>query len=731
MPDALLQLAALYGIAANYYDIWGKRHEASAEALIALLGAMGVAADSPEAIDRALREREAAPWSSIIAPVHVLRAHRRPWLLRLALPPRYDNATLGWRVEEEAGTLHAGALQPAELPTPERRDAGGEPRIAREWRLDAELPLGYHRLYLRHAGEDIAESLLIVAPAKCFQPPVLEQGGRVWGGAVQLYSLRSARNWGIGDYGDLCELVKQWGARGGGILGVNPLHALFPHNPMHCSPYSPSSRLFKNVLYIAVDRVEGYEHCAAAQTYAREALPDLKALRESPLVEYGAVASHKFAVLEKLYAHFRDRELEAGTELAGEFRAFQQAGGAQLRRHALFEAIQAALHRGDASIWGWPVWPEIYRTPDAASVRQFEDEHLDRVEFFEYLQWLADRQLAEARACARRAHMKVGLYEDLAVSIDRGGAESWANQELYALSASVGAPPDELSLQGQDWGLPPLIPERLRASQYEPFIATLRATMRHAGALRIDHVMGLARLFWVPPGMKAAQGTYVFYPFEDLLGILALESVRHHCLVIGEDLGTVPDEVRAALHEHRVLSYRLLYFERREGGDFKSPGEYPVEAIVAATTHDLPTLAGWWEGCDIDARAELNLFPDPAMKDAQWASRIEDRGRLLRALERDDRLPEGVSADPAQMPQMSPALAASIAGYLAAAAAKVGIWQMEDVLLVREQANIPGTTDQHPNWRRKLPVPLEALAEQAHFLELTRRFSAERSGPQG
>src|SRR6185503_6644622 len=321
------------------------------------------------------------------------------------------------------------------------------------------------------------------------------------------------------------------------------------------------------------------------------------------------------------------------TERGRAFRSFQADGGERLRQHALFEALQDHFHREDKSVWGWPVWPEAYRRPDSPEVARFAEIHAERVELYQYLQWQVALQLEQAAAHAQALELPVGLYQDLAISVDRGGAESWAHQDLYAVGASVGAPPDEVNLTGQNWGLPPLRPARLRAARYDPFIATLRANMRYAGALRFDHVMGLARLYWIPPGASAADGAYVHYPFDDLLSILALESHRNRCMVIGEDLGTVPDEVRTGLARTGVLSYRLLYFERTAAGDFKAPADYPVDALVAATTHDLATLPGYWEGHDLELRHELGLFSSEAQRQQYVANRTEERARLARALD--------------------------------------------------------------------------------------------------
>ncbi|MCI0441565.1 MAG: 4-alpha-glucanotransferase, partial [Chloroflexi bacterium] len=368
-------------------------------------------------------------------------------------------------------------------------------------------------------------------------------------------------------------------------VGLNPLCALFPHNPVHTSPYSPSSRLFLNVLYLDVEAIADFAECQAAR--ALVAKPEfqarLRALRAAELVDYEQVAAVKFEALELLYRHFRDYHLSRGTERGQAFRTFQDERGEPLHKHTLCEALQEHFQREDSSTWGWPVWPEAYRDPDAEAVAAFCAAHQERVEFYQYLQWQADLQLGAAGLRSLELGLGVGTYLDLAVGVDRGGAEVWANQRFYSLEARIGAPPDLWNPMGQDWGLPPLVPERLREAAYAPIIAILRAHMQHAGALRLDHVMGLMRLFWVPPGQTARAGTYVSYPLQDLLAIVALESQRNQCLVIGEDLGTVPDEVREAMREYGVLSYRVLYFEKEADGNFIAPANYPRQVLVTAT----------------------------------------------------------------------------------------------------------------------------------------------------
>jgi (1->4)-alpha-D-glucan 1-alpha-D-glucosylmutase len=728
MNERLAELARLHGIAPEYVDIWGNRHTVADTTLVALLAEFGIDAGRPAAVEAALATAAASRWRELAPPVLVVREGEGPWKVRLALPAGLDAAALGWRLTEEGGVTHEGRIVPAALPLLEQGEADGGACIAREFALPLRVDCGYHRLAIVHADGIAAETLLAVTPATCYRPAAIQNDGRVWGPALQLYGLRSERNWGIGDFTDLRALLEQWAHRGAAIVGVNPLHALFVHNPGHASPYSPSSRLFLNVLYIDVEAVEDFRECDEVAAEARSGAfqAQLKHLREAPLVDYPGVARVKLPMLERLYAHFRTHHLGGHTARGQAFRAFQAAGGEPLRRHALFEALQERWQREDAAVWGWPAWPQPYRDPASPAVARFAAEHAERIEFYEYLQWQADRQLGQVAQRSYELGLGVGLYQDLAVSIDRGGAEAWANQDLYALNASVGAPPDGFNPSGQNWGLPPLRPQRLREAKYAPFIATLRANMRHAGALRIDHVMGLMRLYWIPAGRTAAEGTYVHYPFEDLLGIVALESHRNRCLVIGEDLGTVPDAVRQGLARHGVLSCRVLLFERSATGDFEPPADYPGDALVCASTHDLPTLAGYWEGRDIQLRHELGLIATREQREALLVERAQDRVRLLLALEREGLLPQGATANPLSTPEMTAELVRNLHVYLARSDARVLMVQPEDLFGARDQANLPGSADNHPNWRRKLPITLEQTAEDARFLELARALAPLR-----
>jgi (1->4)-alpha-D-glucan 1-alpha-D-glucosylmutase len=728
--DQLLALAREHGIEPGYHDIWGNWHAASDAALRGILASMGCQAGSAAHVESALRALQRERWLQALPAVVVRRSDAASATVRAHLDVERAGRALQWRLELEDGAVELQRVDAGALPRLEEARVDDRRRVAMDLPLPRARP-GYHGLALLDGQDTLANTQLVIAPACCYWPEAIQGDSRVWGPSVQLYAVRSERNWGIGDLTDLRVIMEQWSARGADVVALNPLHALFPHSPEHASPYSPSSRLFLNPLYLDPERIDDFHESAQAKQLVSgaELQSRVQALRSTELLDYPAVATLKLQVLRLLYNNFRLTHLARDSDRARAFRAFQAEEGLALRQHARFEALQAHLYREDPTVWGWPVWPRAYRDPRSPEVAQFEREQLEEVEFYEYLQWQTDLQLAETGRRSLELGLGVGVYGDLAVSVDRGGGEVWANQALYAVDASIGAPPDEFNMKGQNWGLPPMIPARLQAAGYAPFIALLRRIMRHHGALRVDHALGLMRLYWIPPGLSAADGAYVRYPLEDLLGILALESNRNRCMVVGEDLGTVPDELRERLTALGVLSYRLLYFERDASGYFKPAREYPAQALVAASTHDLPTLAGFWEGRDIAVRHELGLFPNEEARQAQVVARAEQRARLLLMLEREGLLPENTTADTLAFSEMTPALARAFHAFIAHAPSKVMLVQMEDVIGARDQVNLPGTTTQYPNWRRRLTLSLERWPQDDRFVELCEAMRAVRGGP--
>ena len=534
----------------------------------------------------------------------------------------------GERYRWETRLAPAGRLKSRAVP--------GGFRVAVPLPLPADLELGYYDLTVkvRSGGrEETGRSRLIAAPSQAYAPAWLEEGRRAWGFNLPLYALRSGGNWGVGDFADLMEVIRWAGPLGAAFVGVNPLHAPGGRATADPSPYSPTSRIFRNDLYLSLEAAPEMPACRKAQELL--ASPEFQAaktrLAAAPLVLYPEVHRLKRRVLELLYETFCEVHGVPGepprTARGQEFARFVAAGGESLARFGQFGALTDHLKQGD-----WRRWPEPYQHPESPAVAEFAREHLREVQFFQYGQWLAATQLGQVCQAAKEQGLPFSLYEDLALGASPGGFDTWAHQELFARGPAIGAPPDAFNPKGQNWGLPPLIPERLRASGYQLFIDTLRANTPPGGMLRMDHVMGLFRLLWIPQGAEAARGAYVSYPARELLAILALESVRRRALIIGEDLGTVPPRIRRELGKSGVFSYRVFYFERDGNGHFLAPEAYPARAMATVTTHDLPTLTGFWQGHDLALKRTLKLYPDARLAEADAAAREQDRRVLLEDL---------------------------------------------------------------------------------------------------
>ena len=720
------QLCQCYGIAADYTDIWGKLHPVAPSTKQAILAAMGVITTQKANLQQALLEYTERSWRRPLPPVQVCRQPDPPRIL-LSIPENCAVREFHWHLHLEFGQRESGRLCPKDLDVAEKCRIDETDFARYIFSLPEPIAIGYHQFILESA-EIRAEMSLIVTPERCYRPPALAESARIWGLSLQLYALRSRRNWGIGDFSDLQGVLKCAAALGADVVGLNPLHALFIHNPGQISPYTPSSRQFINVLYLDVEAMAGYAECVAARELVAEASfqAQLRALRAGELVDYSSIAAVKLQLFELVYRSFREHYIEAESARAREFREFQGQQGDVLFRYSLYEALQEHFKSIDSDFWGWPVWPEPYRNSESPEVEEFAALHHRRIEFYSYLQWQAAEQLAAVGRQSLELGLGVGLYQDLALSVARDSAETWSNQQLYALDASIGAPPDDFSPKGQNWGLPPMVPEQLQQRAYQPFIDLLRSNMRYAGAIRIDHVMGLMRLYWIPEGSDPTVGSYVSYPLDDLLGIIALESQRNRCLVIGEDLGTVPPELRRTLAASDILSYRLLYFEKTAAGEFLAPDAYPHRSLVAVTTHDLPTLNGYWQGRDLAVRDALNLYPSPELRARLFQARAEDRNRLQQALAQQQLLPSGLELNPDFPAPMPYSAIRAIHVYLARSPAVILSVQLEDVFGQAEQVNLPGTVDEYPNWRRKLELDLEDWLEDERMQDLAKTLRCER-----
>jgi len=538
-------------------------------------------------------------------------------------------------------------------------------------RWPQDLPQGVHRLRLTDAGSVTEEVPLLVVPERAF-------GGdfdRGWLLAVQLYGVRSARNWGMGDFTDLqglIELAHQLGADG---VGLNPLHALFDDRPGDCSPYSPNSRLFLNPLYIDVEKLPEFRAEAANKNA-------LALLRANDVVDYVTVAGLKWRALRSAYDAFK---AHPALDRWQDFEKFRKGRAPLLSRFACFEVLR---HKFDSPWWEWP---EEWRQPDEAKcARLRKGADAADIEFVEFVQWIADRQLAAARDRARGLGMKVGLYLDVAVGVQSDGFDAWNEQAAISRHLGVGAPPDPLNTAGQDWGLAGFNAAGLEISSFEPYRAMLRASMRYAGAIRLDHVLGLKRLYLVPRGFGPDNGAYVQMPFEALLAATAQESVAHRCVVIGEDLGTVPEGFREQMADWGIWSYLVMMFERDDQGAFRGIDHYSANALVTFNTHDLSTYAGWRSFSDLKLKRSLGIDPGES-DDARWhALAMLDQALQHHAIDRHDLY--------------------SVANFLSRTRSRLLAISLEDLLGLIDQPNIPGTVDEHPNWRRRLPVSIDHIA---------------------
>ena len=718
-PSQIEQAARAWGIETEYWDIWGQLHRATPRLETAILRSLGVDVGSKVSLGDAIERRRQRPSRSPLAPTIFLTAGL-PRELPVALPKDQpaSRATLRIRLEQgnemeldlaiEEGTAGARVLLPDEL------------------------PLGYHQLTLTIGGESFGPSRLIVCPSRVFEPPWLASG-RAAGLAISLYGLRSQRNWGCGDTTDLRALT-DWVAEctGSSFIALNPLHAIQNRQPYNTSPYLPNSIFYRNPIYLDVEAIPEFRSSARAGALFQSARvqKEIEALRNAELVEYERVYALKLRFLKVLFEGFLRDEWRLNTPRASELKQYLEREGDLLHRFAVHSALDLAIHKQCADVWNWRAWPARYQNPESEATLAFARKHWRSVLFHKYVQWQLDVQLSAAQQHAVERGLSVGLYHDLALATDRFGSDLWAHGDFFVSGCRVGAPPDGFSPKGQDWGFPPPNSDRHVDDGYCLFAESIRKNCRHGGALRIDHVMRFFRLYWIPDGMEATQGTYVRDRFENLLSVLALESVRSRVIVIGEDLGTVPDEAREVLHRFGILSYRLLYFEQDSGGRFRAPSEYPRDALVSATTHDLPTLAGFWTGKDIQARRDAGLLPDESAYHNMRAGRDREKQKLLDLLTELKLLPEWFPRDQAQVPELTGELHNAIVGFLASAPSKLMVLNQEDLLKQAEQQNLPGSTTEYPNWRRKMKCTLEELWTSGEIRDFAAMFRAwlDRTG---
>ncbi|MCK5295814.1 MAG: 4-alpha-glucanotransferase, partial [Alphaproteobacteria bacterium] len=728
------KLVAIAGIEGKYYDARGEFREISSKTKRILLSSMELPADDEEIAKKTLYEHEAKPWKRVTPPVAVVRTDKLPAEIVITLPAEVPNELLSWVLEEEDGYLHTGTVRFEDMNLEETRVLDGEKLARRKFILPVTPSLGYHKLLFEYHN-DISgkgEMTLIVVPPKCYMPSGLDRDINTWGFPVQLYALNSKRNWGIGDFTDLEKMITTAANLGAGIVGINPVNTLFPDDPNDACPYGSCSRHFLNFMYIDVEGVLEFADSSKAKEFmdTNEFKSTMEQVKKAELIDYVAVASLKQPVLEILYNDFLQKHIKEKTSRGDEFKKFCMKKG--LEKLAVFQALSEKI-APETPTPNWRTWSKEYRNSNSDEVVKFAEENRERIDFFKYLQWESDRQLTKVSDVCWSQSMEVGLYQDLAVGVAGHSAETWAEPELFADEIFIGSPPDDMNPEGQEWGLSPFTPMALQETAYEPFKRIMHANMRFAGALRLDHVMGLRRLYWTVSRDDRVHGGYVAYPFEDLLGIVCLESHRRRCIVVGEDLGAVPDGFRERLLEASILSFRLFCFERHwdTTGEFKKPEEYPVEALAAAGTHDLPTLNGYWLGKDIELGEKFGHFVCKEEKQQAIDNRKKDRTNIIKVLKQHEVLPEDIYKDNEFLEgnSVSYGYVEAIYRYLARTPCPLLLVQMEDVLGQETQVNLPNTTMEYPNWRRRLPVHLENLADDERVQNICAAMREERPVP--
>ncbi len=692
--DALRTLAREAGIAVQWTDAFGQEQQVQDESLRAILSALqlpaGDTGQCKESLALLRRQPGRAQW-----PPLVIGTTGRPVALPGHLP-----AGARYRLHLEGGTTVEGRLE-------QGQESGA--------RLPAQQTPGYHTL---EAGG--RRCLLAIAPQRCFSlaDAAVRHGAAgaalPWGLVAQIYSLRCTGDAGLASFSALESLARAAARQGASALAVSPLHAMFCAAPERFSPYAPSSRMFLNVLHLDPARVLGQAALEQAIAELPGCAQALARLEQADLVDWPQAASWRLRLLRILF----DRWHQAPAPERESFRQFCDHGGQDLLDHARYEALDAWLRQQRPAVEGsdWRQWPEALRDPHGQAVRDFARDHAEAVDFHRFLQWQAQLARGRVQREARDAGMAVGLIADLAVGADPGGSQAWGLQPAMLRGLTVGAPPDLLAPQGQNWGLGALSPRALREQGFAPWLAMLRANMAHSGGIRIDHVLGLRRLWLVPEGAPSSAGAYLHFPLQDLLRLTALESLRHQAVVIGEDLGTVPQGFSQQLAEAGVLGIRALWFQR-EGPDFLPPQAWPASAIATTSTHDLCTVAGWWAGRDITRREALGLLgTEPGAASAARKEREADKAALQETLK--EALQDAAAAEgPAEEPPLGAVLA-----YVGSTPAPLVLAPLEDVLGVVEQPNLPGTVEGHPNWRQRLPqdaaVMLDAPPVRQRLVQL-------------
>ncbi|WP_370979604.1 4-alpha-glucanotransferase [Agaribacterium sp. ZY112] len=692
------------GVAADFYNYRGELTQVPLENRLQLLAAMGVETNNPEAIAQEAYELDIKPWLSWLPKLEVVDAQSA--FADLNFQPEELSQEITWSLDRKGASVSASVFIPEQLEEVGDYLHGGK-RYSRRRLALGQLEPDYYQLSLKSNSKKTTCTIAAV-PATAWLPEWSKnEGANPWGLLLQLYTLRSKTNWGIGDFSDLLQLIEHSAKAGVDVIGLNPFHALQVNLKHDYSPYNPSDRRFLNALYIDVTAVDGFNESFVDQA-------DISLLRDAAVVDFEAQRALKYSALWQCF----NASLSSG-DLTGLVDYVQEAD------ESLFDFVNYQLANN------WAPEEQERRSGERSSLLSWlgdteRPSELMLFAFYTYIQWHADTQFELCQQVANKQGMKLGLVRDLAVGANGGGAEVQTSGRLFCHDASVGAPPDPLALSGQNWGLPPMDPAELRHTGFAHFINLLRSNMTHCGALRIDHAMSLYRLWWCPPGATADKGAYVYYPFRELLGLLCLESYLHKCVVIAEDLGIVPEEFSREMQRCGLYSNKVFYFEKYSDTQFKHPRDYTRHALAMLNNHDVPTIVSWWNGSDLILRDSLNLLGDNNTLEAAQSLRQAERKHLLELLEGDAYLPEGWQLEDINR-QADETLVDALLLFASQAASQFFMLQLEDLMMMDAPVNVPGTYLEHDNWSRKLLVDLEDVFATERLQKLFAEISEKRN----
>ena len=706
----LQKLAETAGISSSYVDKTGKTHYTTDEVRRYFLENMGYKVQTQEEIADAMNKLTE---KKLLPPVMSF----------------YDNETVEFCVDGSGEYQSELLAEDGTLVWQKTVESGKKAQIA-------DLPLGYYKLKVQNSNEQV-ESLLIYAPNQCWQPEFLQKKEHILGTAVMLYALRSENNMGIGDFGDLAEIVKITAQNGGDVVGINPLGVMSPFaqneerfasgKQSDVSPYRTLSRLFVNYAYLDLRSEEDFKNSPLVQAFMQlpETQAEIKRLRDDDKVKYAEVLLLKKQILEMMFAYF---EANAEANQQKKFTDYVNEKGKELDNLATFEALLEKLEPVDY----WRFWPQVYADINSLQLAAFKQEQAQKIKFYKYCHWLADRQIKKVQQLAVDLGMKIGLYTDMPIGAASNGAEVWENPEAYVLEAGIGAPADPMRPRGQSWGFTPYHPRHLLEQQYKPFINLVRENMQYSGALRIDHAMGLRRLFWgfFTKDNPVVQGAYVYYNIKDLVAIICLESVRRHCLIIGEDLGTVPEGFREYIAEHGLLSYKIFCRQKEKDGCFIDPEKYMYLSLAQFSTHDQATACGFWQNEDIEVFKQCELYVNETQYLESLQGRKQDRLNMLTAFEKQHILSESDKTAMLQTVKNGEEapfnIEQKINMYCAKTNSALVLVRLNDVFRQKVLDNAPGTVQEYPNWRIKMNLSVEQIAKAKEFATMMRLIKENR-----